>query len=508
MLINFLSKPYQSRIDLEYYSTAIYDYVKISTGIASEFRMRIYLENETIPIGYSTFYHIEDAISMPIVKEFYESSDKAPLWVDGNTLVESPDVFPRMNTETSYFFMRKIMFGEQRIGLIMIQLPKSTLKNVDTAVENLSVNSSQAYTIGNKLVYNFTDTPIEKPHLQKLEHIVGNYSDKQHYYGVYKYPQYPFDVVIATPHSPNNGLLQMLVIIFCIFMGVMVFLFIRYSNKIIHDITYCLDGMNEAITNNFQNNLYVNRKDEISVIADRINFLIERIRKLIDINIKQQVAVKSTQLVALQHQINPHFLYNTMEIFSSRMELDGLYSESAAMSAFCRILRYNIDSDTILATIQDELLQAENYLKIQQVREIPFELQVDIPAEILPAKIIKFVIQPFVENSFKFRRDDVPLIVSITARQKGSHIFIVIHDNGMGMTKEHADKMNMDFLADNGEIFRADKEIGLFNINERLKLFYGEEHHIVVSAGEKSEVLCGACFTFSINIEEPPMLPD
>lgn len=303
-------------------------------------------------------------------------------------------------------------------------------------------------------------------------------SDDTHVYGVYKYPQYPFDIAIVTSPSTIRQFFYILVVIIILFISAATLMFIRYSNKIIHDINYCLNAMNTSIDNNFQSELHVNRKDEISVIADRINYLIARIRKLIHMNIRQQISAKSTQLIALQHQINPHFLYNTMEIFSSRMELSGLYQESSAMASFCRILRYNINSDTLFATLDEELLQVRHYISIQEIKNIKVELELDIPEEIQSVNIIKFVLQPLIENSFKHRKNNDSLYIRITAFRENHTVHIKVQDNGVGISDEQLEQLNSGFAAESREVFHADQGIGLFNINERMKLFYGKEYAI------------------------------
>ncbi|MEG0693283.1 MAG: histidine kinase [Oscillospiraceae bacterium] len=484
MLVNFLDKPYQSQVDLDYYSKTIYDYVKISNGLASDLKLRIYLKNESIPLGYSTFYHLKDVAHIKTINDFYYYSNKDTLWVDGGN-IEGDTSYPGLNSQKNYCFMQKIKIGSEKIGLIFIQMRKTILFETNVLMGDKLEQDYVLTPTDKKLIYNFTDKPINDKALLSLENLATRYSsDTHHIYGVYDYLPYPFDVVVATEPNSSRFVVVFLLIVFLIVITTATIFFLRYNNKVINDIHYCLDAMNESITHNFNNDLYVDRKDEISYIAERINYLIERIRKLIKTNINQQVAAKGTQLIALQHQINPHFLYNTMEIFSSRMELNGLFEDSAAMSAFCRILRYNINSDTMLATIEDELLQVDNYIKIQSIRDVDIDYQIEISDDLYKAPIIRFVLQPFVENSFKYRRQDQPLIIYINVTKEGQLIKIQIQDSGVGISPDKIKHLNEAFQADTNGVFRADKEIGLFNINERLKLFYGKDHYIRVSSEE------------------------
>ncbi|QTH43152.1 histidine kinase [Cohnella sp. LGH] len=478
MLINFLDKPYQSRVDLDYYRTTIYDYVKVSNGLSSEYKLRIYLENETIPTGYSTFYHFQDLRQLETIQRFY-NGDERELWIDGAELETYKPSYHDVNAKDDYCFLRKITIGDRKLGLILIQMPKSMLND---AMGSLPMHSEQIHDIfplGNRLVYNFTASEVDDSSLTALQALPpGVQSHDGLIMGVYSFPQYPFDITVVTAPSMSRQVFQLLLVVFLAFMTVTVWLFVRYSSKIIRDIKYCLDAMNSSIDSNFQNELHVDRKDEIFFIAHRINYLIARIRKLVDTNIRQQISAKGTQLIALQHQINPHFLYNTMEIFSSRMELSGLFKESSAMSAFCQILRYNINSDKIQVAIREELQQIQNYISIQKIRELDVKLDIDIPESILSVKIIRFVLQPFIENSFKYRREDGMLHIRIAAVQQGHSVMIVIQDNGVGIANQQLVQLNAGFRAAPAGVSREDKHIGLFNINERLKLFYGEDHAI------------------------------
>lgn len=98
MLVNFLDKSYRSRVDLEYYSSTIYDYVKISNGISSDFRLRIYLENESIPLGYSTFYHMKDLRQIEPIQQFYRG-DEEDFWMDGSSIKENKRFYHTLNAQ-------------------------------------------------------------------------------------------------------------------------------------------------------------------------------------------------------------------------------------------------------------------------------------------------------------------------------------------------------------------------------------------------------------------------
>ena len=221
-------------------------------------------------------------------------------------------------------------------------------------------------------------------------------------------------------------------------------------------------------------------EDEISVLARRITYLLGQIRSLLDQKVQKETAAKEAVLLALQHQINPHFLYNTMEVFSARMELAGLYEESGAISAFCRMLRYNMNTKDMMVAIKQEVRQVKDYLAIQRIRNIPFEIVFDIPPELMEEPVIRFLLEPFVENSFKYRGSVSPLYIRILVQRFGQQMEISIENNGESISPDRMAELNERFRNEPVSVKSLGNHIGLTNINSRLKLFYGEDHYIQV----------------------------
>src|SRR5690606_1390450 len=116
-------------------------------------------------------------------------------------------------------------------------------------------------------------------------------------------------------------------------------------------------------------------------------------------------AQKDARLMALQYQINPHFIYNTIEIFGMRMELQGDYETAEAIADFGKMLRYNMSNDYRLATLREEMDHVNNYIRIQKLKHPDhLHLSMDISAHLEQHEVIKFILQPLVENSIKHNR--------------------------------------------------------------------------------------------------------
>jgi hypothetical protein len=221
--------------------------------------------------------------------------------------------------------------------------------------------------------------------------------------------------------------------------------------------------------------------------------LLREIRKIV----KKEIAGKQAQIIALQHQINPHFIYNTMEVFSSKMKIYGHYSESDAMVAFARIFRYNVNTKDDLVPVREEILQANNYVSIQNLSYPLLRLETDIPEDVLNERMLRFVFQPLIENSILhsgYERDQAIRVI-ISARLNGGNIIFTVADNGKGLPQEAYDKINASLTGEQEKnvIETVGKSLGLKNINTRLRLFYGGVHGLAIKrVGEDN------CVSFTI----------
>lgn len=503
-LVSFLDKQYETQTDLLYYGTTIRDFVKVTNGV-SDIKLRIYMENDSIPMGFGIFYPIDYIAKAKAFLHFYDSPETESIWLDGTFDAELP-LNQRMGEDNSYHYFRKIYFGTRLIGAIEAVVPQKVFEATDT----LSDTVLDPLVMPGICLYNYTGAPLGEGELASFTSAASGHND-QYAFSFTELPDAPFDVIVVSPRSRLTLLTITLALLFPLFFAAMVAAFFAYNRRTFRDIHACLDGMEFALAHKFELPQHQidqrlrsisQRNDEISTLANRIRYLLQQIRKLLDERVRQQTAAKEAALLALQHQINPHFLYNTMEVFSSRMELAGLYEESDAIAAFCRMLRYNINTRDLTTTFRDEIQQVEYYLSIQKVRGIPFEVTFHVPDDLLEARSIRFLLEPFVENSFKYRGSACPLRICVTARDLGDgEIEIVVQNNGTPLSPERIADLNERFQNASPTMKTDGHHIGLNNINSRLKLFYGDQHCIHVACDEQST-------TFSFSIARRPYLPE
>lgn len=485
-ILNFFDKEYVSSPDLNYYRTTIYEFVKTTNGM-SDIRLRVYLENTSIPMGFGIFYPMRYINQGEVFQAFYNSGQES-IWLDGDFDKELPEN-KRLGSDDTYHFLHKIQSGNRLLGVVEAMVPGQVLTAHDVLAQPGFIVVDGCY------FYNYSEQSLTEDRLRSFTAGDTAGHTPSLVYSRYELPNGLFDIVVISPRSQITFLAALAILLLLVVVIVMLAGFFAYNRRLIQDIHHCLDEMAAAIENDFNPPAGLQsfsidgiskRKDEISVLARRITYLLGQIRFLLDQKIQEETAAKEAVLLALQHQINPHFLYNTMEAFSARMELAGLYEESGAISAFCRMLRYNLNTKDLMSTLEDEIAQVKYYIAIQRIRDIPFEIRFDIPRELLGERVIRFLLEPFVENSFKYRGKAVPLQIFISAEKAGGQIAFLIMNNGEPLSPERVAELNERFKNNPVSVKSHGTRVGLNNINSRLKLFYGDSHYIQAGCDGKN----------------------
>lgn len=216
--------------------------------------------------------------------------------------------------------------------------------------------------------------------------------------------------------------------------------------------------------------------EEILQMIDSYNAMAKRINDNIIKDYIYKLNQKQAELKMLQFQINPHFLYNALNTISSIAQLQDVEYIPEIASGLSDMFRYNIDGREIV-TLREEITQAENYMGIQKIR-FPerFLVEICVDEDLMDCKVLKFILQPIVENSYKYgfaekRKKNVLCIRGY--REKEDDIIIIIEDNGAGIEAEKVSKINEALAGDKG--FEASAGIGLRNVNARIKNYYGED---------------------------------
>lgn len=237
--------------------------------------------------------------------------------------------------------------------------------------------------------------------------------------------------------------------------------------------------------------------EELIPLAQNMNSMAEQINVLIDKNIEEQKNFQKAEMKALQAQITPHFLYNTFDTIIWLAEEEKTEDVVKITKAFSNFLRISLSRGHEWITIQQELEHIQNYLTIQKIRYADI-LNYEIKANesLLDNKMIKLVLQPLVENAIyhgiKNKRGRGKLCVTVDYLDDAhTSILFTVTDNGAGFTPERLEEVLNEINESSNSSEKLASIYGLYNVNKKLKLYYGEKTKglcIQSECGEGSEI--------------------
>ncbi|MEK5475493.1 sensor histidine kinase [Paenibacillus sp. FSL R5-0407] len=289
---------------------------------------------------------------------------------------------------------------------------------------------------------------------------------------------YYFSLIPQSDVQKQSGSLKLF---FIVTLSVFALLFVVLAFSTTHYITKPIRQMAVAMKriqkDNFEYRLPAQSEDEIGLLQSSFNSMSSRINELI-----QEVKViseqeKEAEMKALQAQINPHFVYNTLDAMNwIAIERDQL-DISNMITSLSDIMRYAIRPGEPLVTIEEELKWAKNYAYLQEMRfEERFEVRFDVDPSLYGYKVPRLLLQPYLENSILHGMENMEsggrIEVLFQQEERGQAIVIEIRDNGSGIADEKLQMIRE----------RMTHGIGLFNLNDRLKLEYGPEFGVKVNS--------------------------
>lgn len=254
------------------------------------------------------------------------------------------------------------------------------------------------------------------------------------------------------------------------------------SSEIARNITFPIqklrDSMKRVQKGDFSAaEIEVYSDNEIGSLTRSFNVMTHKIQDLMAQNIQEQEQKRKIELKALQSQINPHFLYNTLD--SIIWMAEGKKNEEVVLmtASLARLLRQSISIENELVTIGQEVEYVRSYLTIQKMRykdKLEFEINVD--PRITHAQIIRLVLQPIVENAIYhgLKYKESKGMLKVHGYELGERIIIDITDDGVGMDEE-----TLKHIYDKHKVNYHSNGVGVYNVQQRLVLYYGKEYGII-----------------------------
>ncbi|CAM3191936.1 sensor histidine kinase [Paenibacillus lupini] len=249
--------------------------------------------------------------------------------------------------------------------------------------------------------------------------------------------------------------------------------------------------------------LAVVSNSDFLVLERSVDHLILRVRTLVEEKYLAEIHEREAQLQALQAQINPHFLYNTLDMINWIAIGKGATDISQMIDSLAKYFRLSLNKGKSIVSVEDEVRLAEVYLNIQQSRfPNTFDVQFEVDPQIASCQIPKLILQPIVENALlhgirkmKHKRG----LISIIVKEESGDLIITISDNGIGMDEERSQQLLRAAPLPEEKMDGIGSSYGLFNVNERIKLYAGDHYGLSIT----SELGAGTTVTIRLRAELP-----
>ncbi len=440
---------------------------------------------------HETFLTNSDMVfNLPMISEFpYGESSSSPPWNARGFLAVAPDLVRHWETEapvsSQYVFLIPIYNrGFNKVaGLLEVQMD---MDRALTALE-LAVNGGRLYVCDEGVFY-----PVVRaaggahldwrggamaPSLEEYDQMVSAPVEGTTLSLLYAYR----DAASANADRERNVVLAALILllptsIVCAYVFQIVSRLVRFGQHI--------RAAEESAPMPF---LEKAGKDELGDVIREYNAMAATIEGLIAQVTQVEQLKNAATYYAMSSQVNPHFMFNTLENIRMQIEMERYEDASRMLFVLGRFLRYNI-SLRRESVLKDELTHIENYLMIYRYRvQNLIDFSIKAP-ETLPLESIRCpfcMLQPIVENCLKHGiRDGVSLTIAIEIREEGENLLVTVTDNGTGMPKEDIDAMNESFLSHESREEAGDVHVGLGNVNARLKYFFGHGYGLRLISNE------------------------
>lgn len=246
-----------------------------------------------------------------------------------------------------------------------------------------------------------------------------------------------------------------------------------------------VDKMKSASAGKLDISVSYSSNDELAVLYNQFNLMMQKIQTLLNDIYEEQNAKQKMEAQLLQSQINPHFLYNTLNTIKSLIELDMKETAVKAVSAMSTFYRNSLSKGQFIIPLRQELILTEQYLYIQNLRYMDFvdyEITYESSWEDHGAEIPKLTIQPVVENIFVHGLTNQMCHIHLNVSIKNNTIYISISDNGSGIPREKLTELNRSIR----DFKTARYSFGLPSINHRISLLYGENYGLTIKSSPEN----------------------
>lgn len=375
--------------------------------------------------------------------------------------------------------------GKNKLGVFVVDLNYSVINNICNKIKLgkrgyifiIDNEGNIVYHPQQQLIYsNIKTEQIERVLKTQNSSFFTNGGSQKKMYTVKELSQTGWKIVgvaYVDELVSNKGVIQAYYLLGGIgFLIVTILLSVAISSRISRPVKRLEASMKEVEKGNFNIQVDIESSNEIGELSRAFNIMTAEIKNLIHQNMKEQELKRKSELKALQAQINPHFLYNTLDSIVWMAESKKSEEVVLMASSLAKLFRLSLSKGEEIITIGNEIEHIKSYLTIQKMRyRDKLDFEIDVDAGILQNKILKIILQPLVENAIYHGIKNKAEVgtVKIKGRKTEDKILLQVVDNGTGMTpKEIETIFNRKESSGSG--------VGVRNVNERIKLYFGDEY--------------------------------
>ena len=281
-----------------------------------------------------------------------------------------------------------------------------------------------------------------------------------------------------------NMLKTRLFIVFVILLIIFIVILINsyISFRVTNPIRELEKSVKELEEGNLDADIYMGGSYEVQHLGKSVQDMKFRIKGLMQDIVNEHEEKRKSEFDSLQAQINPHFLYNTLDIIVWQIENEKQSEAVHTVTALARFFRLSLGKGKNIVTVRDEIDHVKNYLMIQHMRfKNKFDYEFDIAEDVLELPSLKLMLQPLVENAIYHGMEfmDGDGMIMVKAWRKEDELYLSVADNGLGMTE---DKVEMILTGKSTSGNGRGSGIGVKNVNERIKLYFGEAYGLTIDS--------------------------
>lgn len=375
----------------------------------------------------------------------------------------------------------------KEIGFLMIDFNLEFLYNMSKPTSDFDDTDIFLAIVNENGNFIYNSSPISEEELKNLDlsEKIFRYQNNQYQIGYTASENNDWTLFTIVNHNNlyrniNRTFLFQILLILCLLL-VVLFIIIIVSRMISQQFRLFIETVSQTTEPDKHALISVTSNDEFRDLAQVYNDMILRINHLIDTIYTKELVLKNSELKALQAQINPHFLYNTLECINVLVDLDRKEDIKKTVSALANIMRMSIKGPELL-TLRENMQLIDQYMFIEKLRfQDKLIFLNDIPEQLMDYYIPKLIIQPILENSLLHGISELlgQGMIGIFGKETEDSIYLIIKDNGVGFPQKVIDSI-CDNTKETSSNINTQKSIGLYNIQCRIHLLYGSKYGLMI----------------------------